>query len=56
MYAEPEEADHEGMLYVKAKGVGGGGGEENRLVDRGRMTERYGQVLKTIFVQYEVLT
>jgi len=26
VYAEPEEADHEGMLYVKAKGVGGGGG------------------------------
>jgi hypothetical protein len=53
VYAEPEEADHEHMHYVKEKGIEGG---ENRLVDRGRRAERYGQVLKAIFVEYEELT
>jgi len=31
-------------------------GGKNRLVDRGRKAERCGQMLKTMFVEYEVLT
>jgi len=42
------------MLCTKSwrKGLGG----KNRLDDGGRKSERYGQVLKAMFVEYSVLT